>query len=246
MNLLFYTKFSYHADVLSNVDWTALFIALLIVIVAISAGLYCSSRSSSRKFNKLCNQIGNASGLLLIIFSATMTNSGNSDSKIWSRGWGFYIAVMLPCLGGLLISSAVATLLNLQRPERVTVSVEACYQNVGIATSLALTMFDGQDLNEAMGVPFFYGVVEAVLVGIYCIMCWKLSWTKAPADIPLWQAIFTSYEVLQCEQRDLNAIEVNISESTEATKETQDGSTLFTYFNMDLLGGSSRPFSSKV
>ena len=49
-----------------------------------------------------------------------------------------------------------------------TVAVECCYQNVGIATSLALTMFQGNDLNQAMGVPFFYGMVEAVFVGFYC------------------------------------------------------------------------------
>ena len=75
-------------------------------------------------------------------------------------------------------------------------AVECCYQNVGIATSLALTMFKGQDLNEAMGVPFFYGVCEAVMVGLYCVGCWKAGWSKAPSDAPFWKVLLTSYEVV--------------------------------------------------
>ena len=79
------------------------------------------------------------------------------------------------------------------------VSVECCYQNVGIATSLAMTMFAGDELKEAMGVPFFYGTCEALFVGLYCIVVWKMGWTKAPADVPLWKVIVTSYEVLEAD-----------------------------------------------
>ena len=91
-----------------------------------------------------------------------------------------------------------------------TVAVECCYQNVGIATSLALTMFQGNDLNQAMGVPFFYGMVEAVFVGFYCIGCWKAGWSKAPADASFWNILYVSYEVLEVEMREINEIEVSI------------------------------------
>ncbi len=74
--------------------------------------------------------------------------------------------------------------------------MECCYQNVGIATSVALTMFEGDELSEAMGVPFFYGVVEAVILGIYCIGAWKLGWTKAPKNASIWKILTTSYEVI--------------------------------------------------
>ena len=78
-----------------------------------------------------------------------------------------------------------------------TVAVECCYQNVGIATSLALTMFQGNDLNNAMGIPFFYGTCEAVLVGLYCVGCWKLGWSKAPSDESFWKVLLTTYEVVE-------------------------------------------------
>jgi hypothetical protein len=171
-----------------------------------------------------------------VIFSATMTNTGGEDTKIWERDWKFYVGVTLPCLLGLIIANLLTSFLSLKKPERVcvlllfgvvmtcevsrdlyfltysmfphifihiflpcsTVSVECCYQNVGIATSVALTMFDGDELSEAMGVPFFYGLMEAVILGIYCIGAWKLGWTKAPRDAPIWKVISTSYEVLVC------------------------------------------------
>ena len=119
-----------------------------------------------------------------------------------------------------------------------TVSVEACYQNVGIATSMAMAMFDGQELNVAMGVPFFYGVCEAIFVGSYCIVAWKMGWSKAPANAPLWQVITTSYEVLTAERHELDAIEVAISSDTgdTASKEMQVGRVFTTYFEMEETG----------
>ena len=81
-----------------------------------------------------------------------------------------------------------------------TTSIESCYQNVGIATSVALTMFQGDDLGEAMGVPLFYGIVEAILLGVYCVMSWKLDWTKAPATDPFFQVISMSYEIFAAEE----------------------------------------------
>ena len=112
--------------------------------------------------------------------------------------------------------------------------MECCYQNVGIATSVALTMFDGDELSEAMGVPFFYGVVEAVILGIYCIGAWKLGWTKAPRDANFFKVIATSYEVLYAERKELDEIEIKISDSDEAADEelSEDGNVLTTYFYM--------------
>lgn len=236
LNLLLYTKLSYQADVLQSLDWTALFTALLIVIAAIVAGITCSAKIHSRHFNRVANQVGNLAGLALIIFSATMTNSGDdSDTKIWSRDWSFYVATALPCLGGLLVATVVSTLVNLHKPERITVGIECCYQNIGIATSLALTMYEGDELSDAMGVPFFYGVVEAVLAGIYCFGAWKCNWTKAPSDAPIWQVLLTSYEVLEAEKKEISEIEVGISHSntpSEKSVEQHEGNILTTYFNI--------------
>ena len=128
LNLLLYTKYSYDDDVISKLDWPSLFTALSIVILAIAIGLYCSYKIKSFEFNKRANQLGNASGLALIAFSALVTNTGDADSKIWSREWSFYVGVAGACILGLIIANVIGTMCNLKKPERVTVAVECCYQ----------------------------------------------------------------------------------------------------------------------
>lgn len=87
-------------------------------------------------------------------------------------------------------------------------AVECCYQNTGIATSVALSIFDGDDLATAVGVPLFYGMCEAFLLACYCIICWKIGWTKAPSDENICVVIATSYEIKEMELQDPDAIEV--------------------------------------
>lgn len=223
VNLIMYANLSYEADVTQDLDWTSVFVALAVVITAIAAGLYSSYRSTSKKFNLICNKIGNFAGFALILFSATVTNTGDADSKIWSRHWSFYVACIAPCVLGLAIASLLASVFQMEKPERITVAVECCYQNVGIATSLALTMFKGNDLNNAMGIPFFYGTCEAILVGIYCVGCWKAGWSKAPADESFWKILFTTYEVAGVDEE--NNAQIEMSDDQQ-----QSGST---YVQMD-------------
>jgi predicted Na+-dependent transporter len=234
VNLLIYARYSYEADVIMALDWTSLFVALAIVIGAIGLGLFCSAKIHSHKFNLMANHLGNWAGIALIIFSATMTNTGGEDTKIWERDWKFYVGTTLPCLLGLIIANLVTSTIRLKKPERVTASVECCYQNVGIATSVALTMFEGDELSEAMGVPFFYGVVEAVILGIYCIGAWKLGWTKAPKNASIWKILTTSYEVIYAEVKELDEIEIKVSDSDDAMEDelSEDGNVLTTYFYM--------------
>ena len=92
-------------------------------------------------------------------------------------------------------------------------------------------MFDGDDLNDAMGVPFFYGFVEAVAVSSYCFVAWKSGCTKAPADAPFWNVLWTSYEVLEAENMDLSEIEIEISERDVQDDHSEDGRALTHYFN---------------
>lgn len=55
-NLLLYANVSYHADVTSDLDWVSVFVALSIVISAISLGLFCSFYCHSHRFNIMANQ----------------------------------------------------------------------------------------------------------------------------------------------------------------------------------------------
>jgi predicted Na+-dependent transporter len=199
LNLFIYARISYNDDIVSSLDWVALATALAIVIVAISSGLWASAHFHSHNFNLHANRLGNFAGVALVLFSAFMSNS-DKDSRLWDRDWKFFVGVAFPCVAGLIIANLMSTGLGLLKPERVTVSIECCYQNVGIATSVALAMFDGDDQAAAVAVPFYYGMVEAVILLVYCIGAWKAAWTKAPADVSFWQMIGTSYEILVIEK----------------------------------------------
>lgn len=230
-NLLLYSRFSYNDDIIAALDWMSLFVALAVVIGAITLGLFCSAKIHSHKFNVIANKMGNIAGIALVVFSATMSNTGDGDARIWNRDWKFYVGVALPCVAGLTVSNVLTTMFRLKKPERVTVSIECCYQNVGIATSVALTMFHGAELAEAMGVPLYYGFVEAVILGIYCLVAWKCNWTKAPSDAPICHVLAMSYEVLRVEKQELESIEVQLTDdntSCESMSENED--TIFAYF----------------
>mmetsp|Transcript_33695 Transcript_33695/g.74201 ORF Transcript_33695/g.74201 Transcript_33695/m.74201 type:complete len:678 (+) Transcript_33695:419-2452(+) len=241
VNLLLYTSVTYEGDVVASLDWKSLFIAIGVVIGAIGLGLTASAKVHSHRFNRISNMCGNVSGIALVVFSAAISNAGGENlegeaaPRIWDHNWVFYVGVAAPCVLGLALSNALTSFCKLRKPERVTVSVECCYQNVGIATSVALTMFEGADRAEAMAVPLYYGIVEAVFVGLYCVFAWKIGWTKAPASAKIWEVLLTSYEVIEAEQQELQEIEVSLSDGTfdESEKTSKNGGTIFHYFHMD-------------
>ena len=53
---------------------------------------------------------------------------------------------------------------------------------------------------EAIGVPLYYGLVEGVVLSLYCIAAWKMGWTKAPKNEWFWVVIGRSYEVDEMEK----------------------------------------------
>lgn len=183
--------------VLGNIDWASLFISLAIVIGAIASGLFASFKFSSHRFNRFANKMGSWSGVMLVVFSALLSSlSDDNNAKIYGQPWTFYLGVSLPCVVGLFLATVFAVISKLKRPEVITVGVECSYQNVGIATSAVVSMFsDPVKRGQALCVPLFYGLVEAVVLGFYCIMAWKCGWTKAPRDDKFCTIIMATYEV---------------------------------------------------
>jgi hypothetical protein len=113
------------------------------------------------------------------------------------------MAVALPCAGGVLLANFFSSLAKLKKPEQVAISIECCYQNVGIATSVVVNMFDDPaERAAALSVPLFYGFLEAVLVGCYCVAAWKLGWTRAPSDEKLCVVLTRTYQVEECDDPD--------------------------------------------
>mmetsp|Transcript_6314 Transcript_6314/g.15704 ORF Transcript_6314/g.15704 Transcript_6314/m.15704 type:complete len:509 (-) Transcript_6314:40-1566(-) len=184
-------------SVLGNIDWASLFVSLAIVILAIALGLFVSFKVSSHRFNRFANRLGSISGVLLIIFSGVVSSlSGSNEAQIWGQPWSFYVGVTAPCLVGLCVATFFATIGGLKKPERISVGVECCYQNVGIATTAVVAMFDDPvDKGQALCVPLFYGLMEAIVLGVYCIIAWKLGWTKAPRNENCCAMMVATYEV---------------------------------------------------
>ena len=198
------------SSVVESIDWRSLFTALAVVIFAIACGLYFSFQDFSNRYRLIANRLGMLSGIALITFgfiasnftTSSQPNENEESPQLWDKDLSFYVGVAFPCFAAIILSSILATFAKLSKPERVTVAVECSYQNPGIATSVAIAMFsDPTERALALGVPLYYGFVEAVICGIYCILCWKFGWTKAPTDENMWIVMLKSYEVEEIESR---------------------------------------------
>ena len=206
LNLLIYATTTYRdvetesgESILEALNFGLLLVTVALVVVAIAGGLYCSARINNPKFHGYANLGGNIAGIALILFSLSIAMFGGGEKdfeELEGEPSEFYISTALPCLLGLVIANIITVIVNLKPPERVTAAVECCYQNTGIATSVAITMFDGADLQEAILVPLWYGIVGAVVLGLYLIGAWKCGWTKAPRNERFCKVIATSYEII--------------------------------------------------
>ena len=56
-NLLIYARVAYKEDVVALLDWASLFTALVVVILAISLGLFVSAYTHSFRINVLANKV---------------------------------------------------------------------------------------------------------------------------------------------------------------------------------------------
>lgn len=177
LNLMIYATGIYSSEVVKSLNWSSVFLALVVVVGGIASGVLSSAWMNSTRFRLLANKGGNIAGVALVTYSA-LVSSSSKDASLLSQNAAFYIGVALPPVIGVCIATYMATRFKLEKPERVAVAVEGCYQNTGIATSIAVTMFSGNELAEAIGVPLFYGICEATILAVYCLICWKISWTK--------------------------------------------------------------------
>lgn len=139
INLIIYASSSYSRAVVKSLDWRALFMSLFVVIGGISSGLLCSayfkdSPRKSKQLRKAANRFGNVAGICLITFSVAVSSTDH-QARLWDEDLTFFIGVAIPALIGIIIATSMASAFDLEKPERVAVAVESCYQNTGIATS---------------------------------------------------------------------------------------------------------------
>jgi predicted Na+-dependent transporter len=200
-NLLLYSHLAYggsdndETNIVAALDFGTLFISLGIVMGGIISGLFCSYKIQSACFQTWANRAANVSGIALILVSILLSSVG-VETSFWNQHWKFYAGVAFPCIVGLSLANLLSRTFRLGKPECVAISIECCYQNTGIATSVAVTMFSDPEIRaQAVAVPLFYGLVEAALIGVYCVWAWKAGWTKAPASEKLCIVVSKTYEV---------------------------------------------------
>lgn len=229
VNLVIYASGSYSSAVVKSLDWYALFMSLFVVIGGISSGLFCSayfkdSPAQAHQMHKTANVFGNLSGMCLITYSIFVTSSDHK-AALWDQSWDFFVGLAIPAVVGITTATLLATRFKLDRPERVAVAVESCYQNTGIATSVAAVMFDSDedDVATAMSVPLYYGIVEMALLGAFCVICWKAGWTKAPADEKFCVVLGKSYEVAEADDSENSAIGVVMAGVTKVEGDCEEG-----------------------
>jgi len=189
-------------SVVSAIDFGALFLTLAIVVSAVVSGLLAGYKWDTPRFHVWCNRFGTVSGAVLIILTFVLGSGGGGSESTWfQQDWSFYVATAFPCLMGVAIANVASILAKRSGPETVAIAIECCYQNIGIAMSVAITIFaDDVELRaQAVAVPLFYGIVQAVTIGCYSLWAWKFGWTKAPADERIWIVITKTYEVIDHE-----------------------------------------------
>lgn len=216
-------------SILQSLNFGGIALSLGIVIGAIFLGTLASwcLEKYQRLFQKWANHCATTSGIALILVSALLSSSG--ETSFWNQDWTFYLGVSLPCLVGLVVANVVALTSRLSPPECVAIAIECCYQNTGIATSVAVTLFQADARAQALAVPLCYGLVQAVVIGIYCVFAWKLGWTQAPANERLCVVLSNNYNnegtASDTTQKDITTsddklrdIELGHSENESSTK----------------------------
>ena len=213
-------------SVLQSISFGAIFISLAVVILAIGTGIFCSWWKDTPRWHRIAYLGGNISGICLILFSVILSFVGGSSGdeptpdevaadSTTSGDWLQYLAISIPCLCGMAAATVLASLIKLSKPERLTTAVECSYQNTGIATSAALSLFTGDELQEAMRVPVVYGFVEAIAIGLYLLIFWKLGWSKAPKNEKCCTVITKSYELVENDEEGGEEEEMEDEEGVE-------------------------------
>jgi len=190
-NMVLYMYLAYGE--IPNLRWDRLIASIVVAFSAICCGLGISCLfPGARKF---FNIAGNIAGLALIIFSAAVSLTEDSEEPIWNKEPKFYLAVSTPIILGLFITfPACLAIPNLSRPEAVAITVETCYQNTGLALTVALASFDEELRGKATAVPLFYGCVQVLLLPLFLVVAWKAGFTYCPAGAPVCKVLFSDHQ----------------------------------------------------
>merc|ERR1712008_549279 len=118
-----------------------------------------------------------------------------APDQVPDRDAFWLVAIMSPCIIGLVVSFLVARcILRIDPPEAVSIAIECCYQNTGLATTVALTVFNEAEASVAKDVPLVYGLAEFLTIVVFGAAAWKSGWTYAPPSLPCSECFFGNHQ----------------------------------------------------
>lgn len=163
--------------------------SVAIVIGAVLAGLTAAHCFPSKR--SAFNRLGSVGGIALVALALFSPNS-NSPSLGEFTAWLLWVAVALPCVMGIVITTTLASLVpGISPPERTALGIETCFQNTSIALSVALQT---PKHVEAVVVPLLYGVVDLICIGCWALLAWRLGYTYAPPSDNICRVLFDNYQ----------------------------------------------------
>ena len=181
-NVYLYVKAMYpEMDV--EISFEQLALGVVVVVTAVLFGSSMSWFFNNVHFRQGMNTLGSAAGVSLMVIGGA--SNAVSKDPIWENDIDWFLCVGLPCVLGLGAALAVAWLIGLESPASVAVAIECCYQNTGLALTIALSAVPPSEVGKAAGVPLFYGLIEMALIPVFGISAWKAGWTYADKDLPV-------------------------------------------------------------
>jgi len=201
LNIMLYSFFLFDEGI--DLPWMEMVRSIGAVLLGIVLGV--TTTTYRPDWRRRMNLLGNMCGIGLIVLTGVGSMlkkkpkaTEEAGTPPWKKDSDFYIVVASPFVVAFLLSLLISSLpcLKLERPERVAITIEVCYQNVGIASAVALSAFcdNPRILSDAVAVPLIYGMLEAVFLAGFCVFAWKLGWTYAPSDLKLRSAIVGDFQ----------------------------------------------------
>ncbi|KAL1507603.1 hypothetical protein AB1Y20_007222 [Prymnesium parvum] len=187
-NLYLYITLLYGRPV--AVDYAQLCLAVVIVASAVLVGMGAGRYLAAQR--TVFSVVGQLSGVGLIAVGA-LANTTSSD-PLWENDTTWFLAITTPVVGGLVLAIVIARCIKLRDPEAVAVAIECCYQNTGLALTIALSAVPKGDRGKAAAVPLVYGMAEMALIPLFALFAWRAGWTYAPRDENICAVLVKNYQ----------------------------------------------------
>lgn len=73
-----------------------------------------------------------------------------------------------------------------------------------------------------MGVPFFYTGMQTAIVGLFCLACWKLNWTKADPSMNFFEMLLGNHQDSDEKAKNDGHNEIETPENDEEKNNSED------------------------